>query len=51
MPEERYERPARLMQHVSTDDLETTIGPLVGAMLAVGLVLLAAGAVVVALAF
>ena len=49
--EERYERPARLMQHVSTDDLETTIGPLVGAMLAVGLVLVAAGAVVVALAF
>ncbi len=46
-----YERPARLMQNVSTDDLETTIGPLVGAMTAIALVLIAAGVVVVAMAF
>ena len=45
------ERPSRLMQNVSTDDLETTIGPLVGAMTAIALVLIAAGVVVVALAF
>ena len=51
MTEAPYERPTRLMQHVSNDDLETAIGPLVGAMLAIGLVLLGAGAVVIALAF
>ena len=51
MADTPYERPERLMQHVSNDDLETSIGPLVGAMLAAGLVLLAAGALVVALAF
>jgi hypothetical protein len=39
------------MQHVSNDDLETAIGPLVGAMAACALVLIAAGVVVVALAF
>ena len=51
MDEARYERPARLMQHTSTDDLETSIGPLVGAMFAIALVLIAAGVVVVAFAF
>ncbi len=51
MAEQPYERPERLMQHVSTDDLETSIGPLLGAMAAVALVLIAAGVVVIAMAF
>jgi hypothetical protein len=51
MADAPYERPARLMQHTSNDDLETAIGPLIGAMLAIGLTLLGAGALVVALAF
>jgi hypothetical protein len=51
MQETPYERPAHLMQNVSTDDLETTIGPLVGAMVAVALTLIAAGVAVVAFAF
>ena len=46
-----YERPARLMQNVSNDDLETAIGPLLGAMAAVGFVLIAAAVLVVAFAF
>ena len=51
MAETPYERPQRLMQHVSSDDLETSIGPLAGAMAAVALVLIAAGVLVVAFAF
>lgn len=51
MAEEPYERPARLMQHVANDDLVTSIGPLAGAMAAIAMVLIAAGVVVVALAF
>ena len=46
-----YERPARLMQHVSNDDLETSIGPLLGAMAAVGVTLIAAAVLVIAFAF
>ena len=51
MPDEPYERPPRLMQHVSSDDLETSIGPLLGAMAAVALTLIAAGVLVVVTAF
>ena len=51
MDETPYERPARLMQHVSNDDLETSIGPLVAAMAACAMVLIAAGVLVVAFAF
>ena len=51
MPDTPYERPDRLMQHVSTDDPDVAIGPLLGAMAACALTLVGAGAVVVALAF
>ncbi len=51
MAEEHYERPARLMQHTSTDDLATSIGPLLGALAAVALTLIATGVVVVVFVF
>ena len=51
MADAPYERPERLMQHVSNDDLETSIGPLLGALAAVALALIGAGVLVVAFAF
>ncbi len=51
MAETPYERPERLMQHVSNDDVGTSIGPLAAAMAAVAMTLIAAGVLVVAFAF
>ena len=45
------DRPARLMQHVQTDDTDVTVRPLMAALVAVALVLIAAGVIVVAFAF
>ena len=43
-------RPARLHQQMNTDDADT-VGPLVGALGAIALVLIAAGVIVVLFAF
>ena len=51
MAETPYERPERLMQHVSSDDLGISIGPLAAALATTAIVLLAAGVLVVAFAF
>lgn len=45
------DRPARLSQHMQTDDTDVTVRPLLGALAAVALVLIAAAVIVVAFAF
>ena len=45
------DRPARLMQHTQTDDTEASVGPLMGALGAIALVLIASAVIVIAFAF
>lgn len=45
------ERPARLMEHMQTDDDDVGVRAVVAALAAVGLVLIAAGLIVFAFAF
>ena len=47
----RTDRPARLSQHMQTDDTDVTVRPLLGALAGVALVLIAAALIVVAFAF
>ena len=45
------DRPDRLTQHMQTEDTRVTVRPLMGALAAVALVLVAAAVIVVAFAF